>query len=491
MGDAASALHLFMSDDEQEIYDLAVKLNDYNMQRQRCCDKLYESAKQKIREKGAFGNVIMLSDAEWSSGFVGIVAARIAEEYGRPTLLFVKNGNTLKGSSRSIEAINIFDALTNCSQYIEEFGGHAQAAGVNITEENFDNLERALNEYIGKTYTSEDFIPKLRVSEEIGEEFSLKLAHELNALEPYGVGHRKPLFYVTAKSLEAKPMKPRSPHIAIRNPYIEMIYFNGVKYTKLIESDVTKRLVFECNCSSFRGKESVKGFVREIVYDGTSSEIPVWRFAATVKRLQLDDGKPSVQMMGKAEIESLIEEKRAACPYGLCVIASDVRSVKEFSSLKGLRPDLIYPSAKTVANGIIVCPAADADLSDYREFVFLDTPTDFNLLGLQGKPCYVNREKTGYALLSSLDSSRNRLLKIFASLRANASNLPGGDIEETAALSVDMGFSEEECIFALSVFEELGLIAYENGSLVVYRGVHADLNDSVLYRKVTALQAKK
>jgi hypothetical protein len=144
-----------------------------------------------------------------------------------------------------------------------------------------------------------------------------------------------------------------------------------------------------------------------------------------------------------------------------------------------------------VANGIIVCPAADADLSDYREFVFLDTPTDFNLLGLQGKPCYVNREKTGYALLSSLDSSRNRLLKIFASLRANASNLPGGDIEETAALSVDMGFSEEECIFALSVFEELGLIAYENGSLVVYRGVHADLNDSVLYRKVTALQAKK
>jgi hypothetical protein len=480
-----------LSENEQEIYDLAVKLNDYNLQRQRCCDKLYESAKQKIREKGAYGNVIMLSDEEWSSGFVGIVAARIAEEYGRPTLLFVKNGNALKGSSRSIESINIFDALTNCSQYIEEFGGHAQAAGVNITEENFDNLERALNEYIGKTYAPEDFIPKLRVSEEIDEEFSLKLAHELNALEPYGVGHRKPLFYVTAKSLEAKPMKARSPHITIRNPNIELIYFNGVKYTKLIESDVTKRLIFECNCSSFRGKESVKGFVREIVYDGTSSEIPVWRFAATVKRLQQEERPLSVQYVSKAETEKLIEEKRKACPYGLCVIASDVKSVRDFPSLKGLRPDLIYPSAKTVANGIVVCPAADADLSDYREFVFLDTPTDFNLLGLQGKPCYVDREKSGYAILSAVDASRNRLLKIFAALRANAGNLPGGDVEETAALSSGAGFSKEECIFALSVFEELGLIAYENGNLVVYRGVHADLNDSPLYRKVVALQAKK
>jgi hypothetical protein len=231
--------------------------------------------------------------------------------------------------------------------------------------------------------------------------------------------------------------------------------------------------------------------VREIVYDGTSSEIPVWRFAATVKRLQQEERPLSVQYVSKAETEKLIEEKRKACPYGLCVIASDVKSVRDFPSLKGLRPDLIYPSAKTVANGIVVCPAADADLSDYREFVFLDTPTDFNLPGLQGKPCYVDREKSGYAILSAVDASRNRLLKIFAALRANAGNLPGGDVEETAALSSGAGFSKEECIFALSVFEELGLIAYENGNLVVYRGVHADLNDSPLYRKVVALQAKK
>ena len=66
----------------------------------------------------------------------------------------------LKGSARSIEEVNIFTALKNCSEYIEEFGGHAQAAGINIKLENFDALERALNEEIARSYSKEDFEKK-------------------------------------------------------------------------------------------------------------------------------------------------------------------------------------------------------------------------------------------------------------------------------------------------------------------------------------------
>jgi single-stranded-DNA-specific exonuclease len=86
MGDAYSAFRLFTSESESEIYDLSVKLCLYNTERQKCCDELYLSAKQKLREKGAYGNVIMLSDESWNTGFIGIVAARIAEEFNRPTL---------------------------------------------------------------------------------------------------------------------------------------------------------------------------------------------------------------------------------------------------------------------------------------------------------------------------------------------------------------------------------------------------------------------
>lgn len=492
MGDAASALRLFLSEDPAEIEELAEKLNQYNQQRQKCCDKLYESAKAKIREKGAYGNVIMLSDPSWNGGFIGIVAARIAEEYCRPTLLFVQNGDTLKGSARSIESVNIFDALKNCSEFIEEFGGHAQAAGVNITQENFDRLEAALNGYIKKTYTSEDFIPKLYVSEEITSEFSLKLAHELNALEPYGVGHRKPLFYLRAGRLPAKPIKPKSPHICIRNPFIELMYFNGAKQLKLIESDVKKLIVFEYNCSVFRGREYVKGFVREIVYDGKSSRVPVWRFSTSVQRLCSEGGGEDAERkyISEDELNGLIEQKRSDCDYGLCVVVSDPDTAEHFPSLAGLSFDLIYPSARNVANTVLVSPAADADLSDYRDVVFLDTPPDFHLIGLKGKECYVNRDRRGDLDFLKLDVSRDGLLKIFAVLRTNAGGMPGTNAEETAVACDGFGFSKEDFIFALTVFEQLGLISYERGMLEVYRGVHAELNNSPLYRKVVELQQK-
>ena len=156
---------MFTAEKEGEIYDLATKLCMYNTERQKCCDELYASAKQKLLKKGAYGNVIMLSDESWNTGFVGIVAARIAEEYNRPTLLFVHHGDMLKGSARSIESVNVFNALKNCSQYIEEFGGHAQAAGINIRFENFDALEAALNAEIGSTYTPKEFEQTIPVSE--------------------------------------------------------------------------------------------------------------------------------------------------------------------------------------------------------------------------------------------------------------------------------------------------------------------------------------
>ncbi len=491
MGDAASALRLFLSSSPSEIYDLAVKLNEYNLQRQRCCDELYESAKAKIRKKGAYGSVIMLSDEGWSSGFVGIVAARIAEEYCRPTLLFVRNGDMLKGSARSIESVNVFDALRHCGEYIEEFGGHAQAAGINVRAENFEKLERALDGYIGRTYAPEDFVPKLYVSEEITSEFSLQLAHELNALEPYGVGHKKPLFYLTARNLSARPVKNRSPHLLIKTDYIDLMYFNGAKYTRLIESDVEKQFVFECNCSVFRGRESVKGFVRDILYDGNSGEISLWRFSAALGRLRGEGpafDAASVQYLSRAALDDLIRKKRAESAYGLCLVASDPRTVRAYESVRDMVPDLIYPSARNVANVLILSPAADADFSDYRDIVFLDRPFDFNLTGLSGKNCYAARDTFGSGEFLHLDATREGLLAVFAALRAHAGELRGSSVEETAVLGGGLGFSLEECMFALSVFEELGLIDYETGRIVVYRGIHADLNDSPLYRRVTALQ---
>ena len=489
MGDAQAAFQLFISQNEAEIYELATKLCLYNTERQKYCDELYASAKKKLLEKGAYGNVIMLSDESWNTGFVGIVAARISEEYNRPTLLFVHNGDLLKGSARSIETVNIFNALKNCSAYVEEFGGHAQAAGINIRFENFDALEKALNEEIGKTYTPKDFEQSIPICEEITDVFSEKFARELVAMEPYGVGHKRPLFSISAGCCHARPVKVMSPHLSVKSEYIDLMYFSGIKNLKIIESDVRKQFIFDVNVSRFKGRESIKGYVRDLLYDGkTGRNAAESIFANCISRSYSDPIEVNTVLCTDAEIKALIESKKKECAYGLCLIASDRRSLRFYEDLEDFGCDLFYPSSRNLANALIVSPAPDADLSGFRDFIFLDTPADYNIAALQGRTVYVNSDVCGYKMFEGLDVARESLLEIFSALRRDVNILCGESIEEIAIACDGLGFDRREFIFALNVFEELGLVSFGDGRLTVYRGVKADLADSSIYRKVCFLQ---
>ena len=489
MGDARAAFELFIATSPSEIYEYSAKLCAYNLERQKCCDQLYASAKRKLLEKGAYGNVIMLSDESWNTGFIGIVAARIAEEYNRPTLLFVHHGDMLKGSARSIENINIFTALKNCSEHIEEFGGHAQAAGINLRVENFAALEEALNKEIGASYCAEDFHQCVFVSEEIDSVFPEKFARELAMMEPYGVGHRRPLFVINAGACTARPLKNMSPHLTVKSDYIDLMYFSGIKNLKIIESDVRKKIVFEINISHFKGREQIKGFVRDLLYDGrTGRRVAESIFCNGIARNYAERPQAEIVPLSTDRTKAFIREKLSECPYGLCMIASDRRTLRFYDELKDFDCDLFYPSSRNVANSLIVSPAPDADLSGYRDFIFLDTPSDYNLACLAGKRAFVNEEICGYKMFEGLDTARESLLEIYSALRREVNRLSGNTAEEIAVGCQALGFDSLEFIFALNVFEELGLVAFGGGKLTVYRGVKAELNKSSIYRKVCSLR---
>ena len=425
----------------------------------------------------------------YDNGFIGIVAARIAEEYNRPTLLFVHHGDMLKGSARSIESVNIFNALKNCSGLIEEFGGHAQAAGINVRLENFEALERALNEEIGKSYSPADFEQIIPISEELKGPIPEKFARELAQMEPYGVGHRRPLFSISAGACMARPVKAMSPHLTVKSDYIDLTYFSGVKNLKIIESDVRKHFIFEINLSRFKGREYIKGYVRDLLYDGRTGRATAERiFANSIARFYAPAADVEPIELSTEEVKALIKKKQAECPYGLCLIASDRRTLRFYEGLERFGCDLFYPSSRNLANALIVSPAPDADLSGFRDFIFLDTPSDFHIEAIRGRQVFVNRDICGYKMFETLDVARESLLEIFSALRREVNSLCGDTAEELAAACGGLGFDKREFIFALNVFEELGLVAFGEGRLTVYRGVKADLGDSSIYRKVCLLQ---
>ena len=260
MGDAYCALKLFLSEDKYEIFNLAAKLTQYNIQRQAECDELYLSAKEKLKEKGAYKRVILLEDSKWKNGIVGIAAAKLVEEYTRPVIMFVNRNGELHGSARSLEEINVLDAISHNKEFLTEFGGHSQAAGVSLKAENLPAFENALDKYLSEKYGDEVFVQKQEVEAYTESEFTIGFARELNLLEPFGTGNKKPLFAVKCGALKPVPLRENSPHVNFSSDYIDLIYFGGARYSGLLRSSVAKTIVFEPNISTYNGQESLRGY---------------------------------------------------------------------------------------------------------------------------------------------------------------------------------------------------------------------------------------
>lgn len=488
MGDAASALALFSETDEKAVFELSARLTSYNQERQLKCDELYSQAKAKLSERGAYGRVIMLWDESWNSGFVGIVAARLAEEYGRPVILFVNNGGMLKGSARSIEGVNIFDALKACSDFISEFGGHSQAAGVNVTEENFALLEGALNEYMERTYTAEDFIPTIYISGMLEGENVLRLSRELETFEPYGVGNKRPMFAAKVEECRPRAIKPFSPHLTFKCGGLEMMFFGGAKYAEILRSPALKTLVFEYNVSRFRGREYVRGFVRDVIYSSESGGYAGEYIAANaVMRAALPQVSCSPVYKTAAEIDKIMEEDDGG--YGTLYIAEDYATLSKYKNAGRFFADTFNLSAKSLINTVLVAPRPDCDFSGYRRIIWLDKPLKITFPSAEGKEVIICSDIDGCAPLAGIESSRESLLKIFAFLSANSGSIEGVNAEE-AAFGLKTNCRVSELLFAIKVFEELGLVSFAEGRLVIYRGIKTDLKNSALYNTVANLNRR-
>ncbi len=483
MGDAYSALQLFSSSDDEEIYELTVKLTSYNAERQKCCDELYLSAKEKINKNGAYGRVIMLWDESWNTGFVGIVAARLAEEYGRPALLFVKNGDMLKGSARSIEGVNIFEALKACNAYIAEFGGHSQAAGVNITEDNFALLEQALNAFLSEQYTHDDFIPTLYVSEVIDGGLNVRFARELEMLEPFGVGHKRPLFEIGCAECDARPMKQQSPHLSIRLEGVDLVYFNGIRHKMVIESPVPKRFIFEYNLSKFRGREYIKGYVRDVIYDSDCGNFAKDKIAVNnLLTCAEDEVECHVTYVTADKVKALMLHDSKV--YGTIYIANDVATLRKYPDIDKFDVEIFNLSSKNLSNCVLLSPSIDVDLSGYNKIVYLDNPLAITLPCLMGKQVYVCKDYDGAAYINDITVDRKTLLEVFSIFSSSINTLDGNDIL-ALALNTSYPVSAVTIAFALKVFEQLGLISFEGIRPMIYRGKRTELTQSALYNMIS------
>ena len=198
LGDAMLSLRLLQTDDRNEAVHIASELNRSNRERQAVEMETFLQADAQLQETYDPGRDwgVVLSGRNWHWGVIGIVASRMQKRYHRPTIVIGVNDDGMgKGSGRSIDGISLVKALQDCAQYLELFGGHDMAAGLNIRAACVDPFREAFNKHVRAQAGDDVFQSTLELSGTLSlPEVSDDLFRKFEELSPFGRMNPEPVF---------------------------------------------------------------------------------------------------------------------------------------------------------------------------------------------------------------------------------------------------------------------------------------------------------
>jgi single-stranded-DNA-specific exonuclease len=207
LGHAIRGVELLLSEDEHHANVIARELEELNNRRQELDRATLEQARERVLQMNldeTFG--IVLADEAWHPGVIGIVASRLVEEFGRPTVLIGLSGDQGKGSGRSISKFDLHGALGKSRQHLLRFGGHRAAAGVTIARDKIDAFAVSFNNVAKSLLTREDLVPEIRVDLEVSiDGMNERLESLFRHFEPFGIGNPSPVLLARNVILSRPP----------------------------------------------------------------------------------------------------------------------------------------------------------------------------------------------------------------------------------------------------------------------------------------------
>ncbi|SOS48118.1 Single-stranded-DNA-specific exonuclease RecJ [Tenacibaculum dicentrarchi] len=180
--------------------EFASEIEKFNADRKGLDKKITQEALLQIEnnnETEKFTSVVF--DENWHKGVIGIVASRLIETYYRPTLVFTKSGDKLAASARSVKGFDVYNALEQCAEFIEQFGGHKYAAGLTLVPEQYENFKNKFEEVVKNTIDKNLLIPEISIDSELDlSEISPKFFRIIKQMAPFGPLNMRPTFSTTA-----------------------------------------------------------------------------------------------------------------------------------------------------------------------------------------------------------------------------------------------------------------------------------------------------
>ena len=273
IGNPSIAVEMLMEKDYFKALDIAKKLSALNAERQSQEREIMESAERYIETHVDLNTekIILVVGENWHTGIIGIVASKLSDKYSRPSIVLNSDGETAKGSARSIDGISIYEVLYQFNSLFDKFGGHDQAAGLSMKAENIPLLKNALERY-SKTHIRHYMLVSNERVDGILEPHMVthQLIESIEALKPFGMGNPKPQFVFNNLVVEdTKRLGKLQNHLKLivndGNRVYDALAFNQSELAQYIRRSDRIHLLMTLEKNHFMGVETIQFMIRDMV----------------------------------------------------------------------------------------------------------------------------------------------------------------------------------------------------------------------------------
>ncbi|GAB4023722.1 single-stranded-DNA-specific exonuclease RecJ [Spirosoma koreense] len=215
---AKAAVQLLLAESEKEADDFAMAINKHNNSRREFDSSMTEQALAMIRQNEALlhAKSTVLFDASWHKGVIGIVASRCIEHFHRPTIILTQSNDKAAGSARSVPGFDVYEAIEECADLLEQFGGHTFAAGMTMPVDNIDAFRQKFEEVVSRKIKDEHLTPLIDIDLPLDfSEITDKLVRIVKQMGPFGPHNMQPTFMTEDVYLVSEPIIMKEKHLKI------------------------------------------------------------------------------------------------------------------------------------------------------------------------------------------------------------------------------------------------------------------------------------
>lgn len=477
MSDPSKAVELFLEDDFFLIITRAKELDALNQKRQELCEIVIKSALESIKHIDFNKEqIIVLYGEDWDSGVIGIASSKICEMFHLPVILFQSKDGILKGSARSIPEVNLHECLSEVTELCIAFGGHSMAAGVTITQDNFAEFRKRINEIVMSKYTQHAF--RQQDNEEILtlDANTKQYIADLKYLEPTGMGNPKPRFILHAENVEFEQISI-SEHVKSKGDKIDLIGFSKYSYLKDMGKFVAEYKIY-CDFNEYGGTSRLQGNIvslNVLSTDMTDEEYDV---------LNLHQ----LKSYNNIEVDKISEkgvERLAKVGLGNLFVFNSLSEYEDCKNekIKGLPYRFLSNTNMLPITSVVIAPWENFDFKYYKNVVFMKTPMSLGYI--YQIPDYVKTWLLEGEVVSPPSISDNELREIASKIQLLGSgNRQVYDIKSLyKVVNSQSKVNYRNFRIVCNIMLEIGLITLEKKNIIIEKKA-VEWEKSAIYKNL-------